>query len=88
MPSLFVRRGRKPGEEQEGRGAEELVQGRKRRYGRLRRHEARYGEELGLQLFHDREEGCWYATGHRADGPCFEAQVVLNDTEQSEDSVR
>ena len=34
MPSLFVRRGRKPGEEQEGRGAEELVQGRKRRHGR------------------------------------------------------
>ena len=34
MPSLFVRRGRKPGEEQEGRGAEELVQGRKRRPGR------------------------------------------------------
>ena len=52
------------------------------------RHEARYGEELGLQLFHDREEDCWYVTGHRADGPCFEAQVMLNDTEQSEDSVR
>ncbi len=34
MPFLFVRRGRKPGEEQEGRGAEELVQGRKRRHGR------------------------------------------------------
>ena len=34
MPFLFVRSGRKPGEEQEGRGAEELVQGRKRRHGR------------------------------------------------------
>lgn len=34
MPFLFVRRGRKPGEGQEGRGAEELVQGRKRRHGR------------------------------------------------------
>ena len=28
MPFLFVRRGRKPEEGQEGRGAEELVQGR------------------------------------------------------------
>ena len=34
MPFLFVRRGRKPEEGQEGRGAEELVQGRKRRHGR------------------------------------------------------
>ena len=67
---------------------EELVNRGIREFRIVFRHEARYGEELGLQLFHDREEDCWYVTGHRADGPCFEAQVVLNDTEQSEDSVR
>ena len=67
---------------------EELVNRGIREFRIVFRHEARYGEELGLQLFHDREEDCWYVTGHRADGPCFEAQVMLNDTEQSEDSVR
>ena len=67
---------------------EELVNRGIREFRIVFRHEARYGEELRLQLFHDREEDCWYVTGHRADGPCFEAQVVLNDTEQSEDSVR
>lgn len=46
------------------------------------------GKNSGLQLFHDREEDCWYVAGHRTDGLCFESQVVLNNIEQSEDSVR
>ena len=67
---------------------EELVNRGIREFRIVFRHEARYGEELGLQLFHDREEDCWYVAGHRTDGLCFESQVVLNNIEQSEDSVR
>ena len=58
---------------------EELVNRGIREFRIVFRHEARHGEELRLQLLHDGAEDCWYAVGHRADGPCFEAQVQLGE---------
>ena len=61
---------------------EELVDRGIREFRIIYRHEARHGEPIRLELFHHQEEDCWYVAGHRAEGPCFEAQVCLNPLEK------